>query len=195
MKGLLIILSGPSGVGKDTVLGAWQALNPDVVKVVSVTTRRPRPSEQEGKDYHFVTYEEFLDLSRQGYFLEHKEVYGQSYGTPVAEVDALLREGKIAVLKIDVQGALDVMAKRPDAHSAFLMPPSWDELERRIRSRPLEPGADIEERLDAARLEIALADRYERIIINRSVSEAASDLEEWVAVLRRPQPVEVKPAQ
>jgi len=195
MKGLLIILSGPSGVGKDTVLGAWQALNPDVVKVTSFTTRPPRPSEQDGKDYHFVARDRFLELARQGYFLEHKEVHGQFYGTPVEQVDELLRQGKITVLKIDVQGALDVMAKRPDAHAAFLMPPSWAELERRIRSRPMEPGADIEERLETARIEIGLADRYERIIMNRSVSEAASDLEEWVAVLRRPQPVEAQSAQ
>src|SRR4051812_46910447 len=117
MTGRLVILSGPSGVGKDTVLEQWKASNPRVHKVVAYTTRAPRPGEVDAVDYHFITPQRFQDLIEEGAFLEHKHVHGNYYATPLSDMEAMLMEGKIAVLKIDVQGAMEAMKLRPEAMS------------------------------------------------------------------------------
>lgn len=181
MRGRVVILSGPSGVGKDTLIEAWQALDPRVERVVTVTTRPPRPGERDGVDYRFVSHERFEEMARTGAFLEHKEVHGQRYGTPAAEVERLVREGKIAILKIDVQGALEVMDKLPEATSVFVLPPDWEELERRIRSRGLDSPEAIERRLENARGEVALAERYAHRIVNDDVARAVEALRALVA--------------
>jgi guanylate kinase len=177
MNGRLVILSGPSGVGKDTVLQAWRRVNHLVERVVATTTRAPRPGEADGVDYDFVSVIEFDQKVRMGEFLEHKLVHGNWYATPSGSVTKLLLAGKVAVLKIDVQGAIEVMAKRPDALSVFLLPPSWAVLEARIRARGTESEEVIAERLDNARFELSLADRYSHQVVNGDLCLAVEQLE------------------
>jgi guanylate kinase len=175
-RGTLVILSGPSGVGKDTVIDAWHLRDPRVARVVAYTTRPRRTGEVDGVAYHFVSTEDFDHFARSGYFLEFKEVHGHLYATPRHDLDVMLDEGKIAVLKIDVQGALSVIDERPGAVSVFLMPPSDEELERRIRARGLDDPEQILKRLANANSEIALADRYTFSITNDKVEDVVKEL-------------------
>ena len=169
----LVILSGPSGVGKDSLLGEWSRINPDVVRVVAYTTRPIREGEREGVDYWFVDRETFTRKADAGDFLEWKEVHGNLYATPLSDMEELLRAGRIAVLKIDVQGAIQAMALRPEALSIFIKPPNWEELERRIRDRQLDTAEQIERRLQNARGELEMADRYKYQVINDDLTRAA----------------------
>ena len=164
-----MILSGPSGVGKDTVIDAWAVKDPRVERVVAYTTRSPRPGEVHGRDYHFVPVDRFMEHAAAFDFLEYKEVHGNHYATPLSDLERLLDEGKIAVLKIDVQGALTVMGLRSDATSVFLMPPDVEELERRIRGRGTDDPEAIAKRLKNAQDEIAAAMRYDHQIVNDEV--------------------------
>lgn len=175
-RGRLVIFSGPSGVGKDTLLDAWRAADPRVQRVVAYTTRAPRAGEVHGVDYHFVPEDQFLKLAEAGAFLEYKNVYGNYYATPLHDMERMLDEGKIAILKIDVQGALTAMELRPDACTVFVMPPSDEELERRIRSRGTDSEESIAKRLAAARDEIAQAHRYQHRIVNAEIERALEDL-------------------
>ena len=178
MAGLLVIFSGPSGVGKDTVLEAWHARNPRVQRVVAATTRAPRPGEVDGVDYHFLSRDAFLNKAYCNEMLEFKEVFGNLYGTPVEGMERLLEEGKVAVLKIDVQGALDVTVKRPDAVTVFLLPPSRAELEERLRARSTDDPDDVELRLRQAQAEIDIGMRhYTHHIVNADVDRAVDELE------------------
>lgn len=177
-KGKLVILSGPSGVGKDTVLDEWMARNPNVTRVVAYTTRAPRPGERPGIDYHFVTDETFARLATVGAFLEHKCVYGNSYATPLSDVEAALAEGKIAVLKLDVKGALTVMTIRPDATTIFLLPPNMEELQRRIVARGTDTPDMIERRLANAKSEVSLSRHYQHKVVNESVSASVEQIDE-----------------
>lgn len=177
MSGKLVILSGPSGVGKDTVIDGWQARNRNVVRVVAYTTRAPRPGEVNGVDYHFTDRSEFLGKAQAGDFLEYKEVHGNFYATPLTDMIKLLEQGKIAVLKIDVQGAISAMEKRPDALSIMLLPPSAEETERRIRQRGTEDLATIDKRLRNALEEIAQAHRYHHQVINEDLTTTISIIE------------------
>jgi guanylate kinase len=181
MSGRLVIFSGPSGVGKDTVLDAWSKRNPRVRRVVAYTTRPMRPLEQNGVDYNFVDLEAFRHLAEDGAFLEFKEVFGNLYATPLHDMEAMLAEGNVAVLKIDVQGALTAMKLRPDAITVFIMPPSLEELERRIKARGTDPAEVIDRRLRVARDEIALAPEYQHVLVNGDVSELVDELEGLVA--------------
>lgn len=173
----LVVLSGPSGVGKDTVLDAWRDRNPKVVRVVAYTTRKPRPGEVDGVDYHFVTRAAFDELARAGAFLEHKEVFGNGYATPLRDMEALLAAGKIAVLKIDVQGAATAMELRPDAIAIFLLPPSIEELDRRITARGADHPEDIARRLAEAHAEIAASEQYHHRIVNDDIRVVVDQLE------------------
>ena len=174
----LVILSGPSGVGKDTVIDAWHDRDPRVTRVVAYTTRTPRAGERDGTDYHFVSVDQFLECAENGEFLEAKEVHGHHYATPLKDMEALLAEDKVAVLKIDVQGALTVMALRPDARSVFVLPPDVDELERRLRARGTDDDATVLRRLENARGELALAERYEHRLVNDDVDVVVARLVE-----------------
>lgn len=176
MRGRLVILSGPSGVGKDTVIDAWRARDPRVQRVVAYTTRTPRTGEVDGVDYRFVSREEFDRLAASGAFLEHKEVHGNGYATPAAEVERLLAEGKIAVLKIDVQGAAEVRRLRTDALSIFILPPSEEELEKRIRARATEGAEAIRRRMENARAEMAEALSYDVRVVNDDVARCVDAL-------------------
>lgn len=176
-QGRLVILSGPSGVGKDTVINSWQARNPSVARVVAYTTREQRPGEIDGLDYEFVSRDIFLSKAQDGDFLEYKEVHGNLYGTPLNDVEAMLEDGKVAILKIDVQGALTVMDLRPDALTVFLMPPSIEELEGRLRGRASDDDATIARRLKNAQDEMSVRDRYQHIVVNEDVEDTVDVLE------------------
>jgi guanylate kinase len=180
-RGKLVILSGPSGVGKDTLIEAWRERNPRVERVVAYTTRAPREGEVDGVDYHFVTVPAFLLMADSGKFLEWKIVHGNYYATPLTDMEQMLADGKIAILKIDVHGAISAMDLRPDAMTIFIQPPSWDELERRIRGRALDEDHVIESRLKNAREEISLADRYQFQIVNQDLARAVDELEKLVS--------------
>src|SRR5688572_23071597 len=172
MEGRLVILSGPSGVGKDTLIEAWRARNPRVQRVVAYTTRAPRGGEVDGGDYHFVTIPAFLLMADSNKFLEWKIVHGNYYATPLADMEAMLADGKIAILKIDVHGAVSAMDRRPDAISVFIQPPSWEELEGRIRGRALDSPEVIAKRLANAKEEISFSDRYQHQVVNRDLDKA-----------------------
>lgn len=173
-KGLLIILSGPSGVGKGTIRKYFE--NDEALKLAystSMTTRKPRNGEQDGKDYYFVSKEQFQNALKAGKMLEHAEFVGNYYGTPVDEVERLRNEGKNVLLEIEVQGAQQVQEKCPDAISIFIVPPSMEELERRIRGRASEPEEVIQERLAKAESEMKLIPNYRYIVCNDDPKLAA----------------------
>ena len=174
---MLIILSGPSGVGKGTVreeLFKDDSLN--LAYSISMTTREPRPSEKDGIDYFFVEEEDFKNKIEEGKLLEWAQFVGNYYGTPKDYVDQLLNEGKNVVLEIEVQGALQVMAKCPEALTIFLVPPSLEELERRIRGRRTEEESIVQQRLQKARKEIATKDEYEYVVVNDNVNAAKDQI-------------------
>ncbi len=175
--GRLAILSGPSGVGKDTVLEQWQKVNTQIVRVVAATTRLPREGEVDGVDYHFLTEPAFRVMAEEGGFLEHKQ-YGSSwYGTPLDQVEDLTKQGKVALLKIEVQGAAEVRALIPEVLSIFLLPPSFEELERRIRDRGTESEDQIQKRLSRAKEELAEADTYAYRVVNDDLMRCVEELE------------------
>ncbi len=156
-KGLLIILSGPSGVGKGTIRKYFEKderLN--LAYSTSMTTRKPRDGEVDGKDYFFTSKENFQEAIKKGELLEYAEFVGNFYGTPLSEVERLRNEGKNVLLEIEVQGALQVQEKCPDAISIFIIPPSMEELEKRIRGRKSEPEEIIQQRLSKAANEMKL---------------------------------------
>ena len=184
---MLIILSGPSGVGKGTVreeLFKDESLN--LSYSISMTTRKPRPTETDGVDYFFVDEKTFVDKIAQGGLLEWARFVGNYYGTPKDNVDRLLDEGKNVVLEIEVQGALQVMKKCPDALTIFLVPPSLEELERRIRGRRTESEDIVKERLDKARKEIQTKDEYKYVVENDDVHLAKDKIAKIIKDKERP---------
>jgi guanylate kinase len=178
--GRLVIVSGPSGVGKDTVIDLWKQANPNVQRVVAYTTRSPREGEVNGIDYHFVSVEQFHQKANQGDFLEFKEVHGNWYATPLTDMLKMVEDGKIAILKIDVQGAIEAKRLRPEILTIFLLPPSDEELERRIRSRGTDSDEVIAKRLQNARDEIAISPQYQFRIVNADLNSTIAQLEEIV---------------
>jgi guanylate kinase len=178
-SGRLVVFSGPSGVGKTTVLrGVFEQCRLPLVLSVSATTRPPRPGERDGVDYYFLAEEEFESRRRQGDFLECFQVFdgGHWYGTLSSEVHAALASGKWVVLEIDVKGALAVMEQFPDALTFFIEPGSAEELERRLRGRGTENEEAVCRRLARARDEMATADRYRFRIANERVDQAVKEI-------------------
>lgn len=177
-RGLLIILSGPSGVGKGTIRKYFEnnrKLN--LAYSTSMTTREPRNGEIDGKDYFFTTREKFKEAVRNGELLEYAEFVGNFYGTPLSEVERLRDEGKNVLLEIEVQGAKQVQKKCPEAISIFIIPPSMDELEKRIRGRKSEPEEVIQERLAKAASEMKMVPDYKYIVCNDDPKLAAELIE------------------
>lgn len=180
-KGLLIVFSGPSGVGKGTVRKIFEA-NKDLNLAfsVSMTTRAPREGEVHGREYFFVTSEEFDATKAENGFLETAEFAGNKYGTPVAYVDQLLNQGKNVLLEIEVVGALQVISKRPEALSIFLTPPSIEELETRLVGRATETPEKIALRLKKAHEEMQQQHNYNYVVLNDDVNRAASEITEII---------------
>src|SRR5262245_43852213 len=167
----LTVLSGPSGVGKSTVVAHMRKAHPEVWLSVSATTRKPRPGERHGVQYFFVTDDEFDKLIANGELLEWAEFAGNGYGTPRAEVMNRLAAGEPGLLEIDLQGARQVRESMPDSLLVFLAPPDWDELVRRLTGRGTEPAKVIERRLDAARVELAAESEFDTTLVNTSVED------------------------
>jgi guanylate kinase len=172
----LTVLSGPAGVGKSSIVDYLREHHPEIWHSVSVTTRPQRPGEREGVDRYFVDSEKFADLVRDGELLEHAHYADNWYGTPRAAVEERLARNELVLLEIEVQGARQVRALMPDALLVFLAPPSWEELERRLRGRGTEPADVIDRRLTTARIELAAEDEFDATIVNTSVPEAAEAL-------------------
>lgn len=178
-KGLLIILSGPSGVGKGTVRRhIMENYNLKLAYSISMTTRKPREGEVNGVDYYFVTPEEFQQNIDAGNFLEYEEFVGNKYGTPASKVEELRKAGKDVLLEIEVNGAMSVMSKVHDEGviSFFLMPPNLKALENRIRRRKTESEEVIAERLAKGEREMKMSDKYDFVVLNDSVDRASQEI-------------------
>ncbi|UUX35535.1 guanylate kinase [Fundicoccus culcitae] len=176
-RGLLIVLSGPSGVGKGTVRSAIFENNPfNYVYSVSATTRKKREGEVDGKDYHFVSREEFEQLIQEDALLEYAEYVGNYYGTPIAKIEENLAAGKDVFLEIEVQGAMKVKQKMPEGIFIFLAPPSLQELESRITGRGTDDASIIYERMQMAREEIDLMQHYDYVVVNDKVKHAVAKI-------------------
>jgi guanylate kinase len=177
----LTVLSGPSGVGKSTVVAHMRRAHPEVWLSVSATTRKPRPGEKDGVQYHFVDDDQFDKLIANGELLEWAVFAGNRYGTPRQAVLARLEAGEPVLLEIDLQGARQVRESMPEAQLVFLAPPSWEELVRRLTGRGTEAPEVVEERLAAARVELAAESEFDTTLINTSVEDVAGEL---LAMLR-----------
>lgn len=184
--GRLVVVSGPGGVGKGTVVARLRERRPDLVVSVSATTRAPRPGEVDGREYHFLSDAEFSDLVDAGGFLEWEEFGGRRYGTPWSSVsDALARDATV-LLEIDVKGALRVRRRRPDATLVFVAPPAAGErsgaevLRERLAGRRTDPPERIAERLAIAERELEAAENFDHVVVNDDLAEAVDELDRIV---------------
>ena len=184
MNSDLFVISAPSGSGKTTLARRLLADLSRIEFSISYTTRKMRPNERDGVDYHFVDDGEFDRMLREGEFLEWAEVHGRRYGTSEAAVDRNLAAGQDVILDIDTQGAASVRIRRRDAVLIFILPPGLQALKERIRSRGAESAGEMERRLDHAREEVKHHSEYDYIVINDSVDEAAHALEAIVTAHR-----------
>jgi guanylate kinase len=175
-KSIVVIVSGPSGVGKSTICKEIVKRLDDVYLSVSVTTRPKSEAETDGQDYWFVSEKEFRQRIDNDLFLEHAEVFGHLYGTPKDKVEQALQTGKVVILEIDVQGAIKTKAVYPDAVTIFILPPSAKELAERLNHRGREAGEVAEERLNGASAEIAAAwQHYKYMVINEDLQQAVNE--------------------
>ncbi|MGH9392028.1 MAG: guanylate kinase [Vicinamibacteria bacterium] len=175
-RGRLLVVSAPSGTGKTTLCRRLVDSDPRFVPSVSYTTRKPRPGEVPGRDYHFIARDEFARLSEAGELLEWAEIYGDLYGTGKLWIEEKLREGKQVVLSIDVQGASQLKASRKDAVFVFILPPSPDTLRERLSSRRTETEQSLSRRLALARREMEEIEGYDYILVNAELDETVSAL-------------------
>ena len=174
--GKLFIISGASGVGKSTVLKELLQRR-DMYFSVSATTRAPREGEVDGVHYHFVDVDAFRKMIEEDALLEHAEYVGNYYGTPKRYVDEAMEQGRDVILDIEVQGAIQVCAKRPETVRIFMAPPSWEELERRLTQRGTDAPEKIQKRLQRAKIEMETAADYDYFVINDDVAHAVAELD------------------
>lgn len=175
-QGKTFIISGPSGVGKSTVLRELFKDRDDLYFSISATTREPREGEEDGVHYHFIDVKHFQELIEADALLEYAEYVGNFYGTPKKFVDKAMNDGRDVILDIEVQGALQVCSKRPETIRIFIAPPSWEELERRLKGRGTDSEDKIQKRLLRAKAELQTADVYDYFVINDSVEQAVREI-------------------
>ena len=175
-KGKTFIICGPSGVGKGTVVSRLLEMDPTLYFSVSATTRPPRPGEVDGVHYHFLSQEQFRQWIQEDAFLEYAEYVGNFYGTPKRFVDEAMEQGKDVILDIEVQGALQVVHKRPDVVRIFIAPPSWQALEERLTSRGTDSPEKVQKRLVRAKVELQTANTYDYFVINDTVERAVREI-------------------
>ncbi len=176
-KPVLVVISGPSGVGKTTIIKALLSRRDDVIFSVSCTTRPKRPGEVHGRDYFFITEEEFKSMVEREEFLEWAEVHGYLYGTPRRFIDKAMKEGKNVLLDIDVQGAMKVMETFKEGVFIFIAPPSVKALEERLRKRKTESEDKIRRRLEDAKWELGFIEKFQYLIINEELDRAIYELD------------------
>ena len=175
-RGRLFVVSAPSGAGKTSLVNALRAQRPDLGVSISHTTRPPRPTEQEGREYYFVSPERFRALLAEGAFLEHARVFDNYYGTGKAQLNATLDAGRDIILEIDWQGARQVRAAQPEATSIFILPPSRAELERRLRARATDSDAVIARRLRDAAADMGHCGEFDYAVVNDRFEQALAEL-------------------
>jgi guanylate kinase len=188
---LLVIVSGPSGVGKDAALKRMRELRRQFHFLVTNTTRPRRPDEIDGLDYHFITKDQFTEMEQRGDFLERAVVYGFDYGNSRSEVSAALARGQDVIMRIDVQGAASIRRILPDAIFVMLLPPSMDALEARLRKRRSEPEEYLQIRLHAARLEMNEVEKFDYVIVNED--NALDETADLIYAIIRVEKLRVKP--
>lgn len=187
-RGLLVVISGPSGVGKDTLIERLRELDPRLQYSISYTTRKPRPGEKDGVSYFFVSRQKFEELVAQGFFLEHAVYNGNYYGTPAAAVEEARASGRDILLKIEVQGAAQVRKRAPDGVFIFIAPPSKEELVRRQELREgAVPDDDMVERLKIAETEMKHASEYDHVVVNDDLKRAVGEVLEIIREARERQ--------
>jgi guanylate kinase len=175
-KGLIVVISAPSGAGKTTLCKRLLQTSPLFTYSVSFTTRPPRKNEIEGVDYYFVSREEFKEMIEKGEFVEWAEVHGQLYGTSAKLLNRVIEGGKEVVLDVDVKGGVQIKKSYPNAVLTFLLPPSWEELGKRLKSRETEEEEKIKRRIERAKKEVEYAPYYDYLVINDDVNKALEDL-------------------
>ncbi|MBR0289107.1 MAG: guanylate kinase [Selenomonadaceae bacterium] len=183
-RGVLIVVSGASGTGKGTVCKKILNDLPEVAYSISATTRAPRPGEVDGKEYYFLDVDEFKSWIADGKFLEYAEVYGNFYGTPLNKIEERLNRGEDILLEIDVQGALNVKKKCPEGIYIFLLPPSLEELKRRIEGRGTETPESLSRRLKNAVAEIKIGTEYDYVVVNDTIDNAVAQIKSIIAAER-----------
>jgi guanylate kinase len=185
VRGRLIVVSGPSGAGKSTLIKASLRAIPELAYSVSATTRKPRPGEVHGRDYIFISRQEFERWIEEGRFLEWAEYSGNLYGTPEQKVEESLHEGKSVILELELQGARQVHAQRPDAVMVFVRAPSLEETRRRLTGRATETEEALESRLATAVGEVAAADEFDHEVVNEDREQASKDMIERIQSIIR----------
>ncbi|MCK4419156.1 guanylate kinase [Candidatus Aerophobetes bacterium] len=180
-KGLIVVISAPSGAGKTTLLKRLLQTSPSFTPSVSFTTRSPRKNEIEGVDYYFVSPEEFQKTRQEGKFVEWAQVHGQLYGTSINFLNEAIKAEKDVILEVDVKGGTQIKKRYPQAVLIFLLPPSWQELQRRLGNRATEETKKTRERIQRAKKEIMYIPSYDYVVVNDDINKALDDL---LAIIR-----------
>ncbi len=179
-KGEIIVVAAPSGTGKTTILKELFKLHNDLVYSVSTTTRKPRPSEKHGVDYFFVTEDEFTKKKEDGFFIEWEQVYDYYYGTDKNFVEETINSGSSILIEVDVKGALSIKDKYAESNMIFILPPSLEELVKRLKNRKTETEEDFKKRIDRAKMELSQKDLFEYQIVNEDVNIAVKQLSKLI---------------